>query len=107
MIKEITTLFFVMLAVTIACFLGMFAAEGIINKMVPALAVSGATLWMALKIKGYQTRETMRGTIGRWASSASGWWNRATSSVTTGYEKTKRGIGNLIPFRHNPAQATS
>lgn len=96
MIKEITTLFFVMLAVTIACFLGMFAAEGIINKMVPALAVSGATLWMALKIKGYQTRETVRG-----------WWNRATSSVTTGYEKTKRGIGNLIPFRHNPAQATS
>ena len=83
MIGEIITLFFVMLAVTMACFLGMFAAEGLISKMMPTAALYGATLWMTLKTKTQNVRERI-----------SGWWHSATTKVNNGFTVIKGGLSS-------------
>jgi cell division protein FtsW (lipid II flippase) len=97
MIGEVITLFFVMLAVTTACFLGMFAAEGIVSKFMPSAVSAMPLVWMAIKMKATQIRERI-----------STLWNSATSGISSGYQKTKSKLATVIPFRnHNTADATS
>ena len=89
LISEIIVMFFVMLAVSAACILGV-EGGGAIAKAMPKSVPYLQLAWMVVKTKAVQAFEYAKGV-----------YNRITGTVKQGVDATKRGLATVIPFRKN------
>lgn len=94
-IKDVAILFIMCVTVTISAVVGMLIGEKIVRNALPTATLYGATLFGRMQVRFQQIKNTIRG-----------WGQRISNYTTEGYEKTKRGVGRLIPFRQ-PMQAVS